>query len=152
MTAPIPFKRATWDRRFMDLALVARSWVKGPDLGVGAIIVSPDKRGFSAGFSGLPRGMDDTVERITDPGFKDHHIVHAELNAILNAPGPVVGWTIYVTSCPCAQCASAIIQAGIVRVVAPKFDTSSRWVRSQLAGQAAFDECGIVREYMEAAL
>lgn len=146
----LPYKRTGWDARFMDLASLARSWVKGPDLGVGACLVSPDKRGFSLGYSGLPRGMHDEVDRITDLEFKDHHMVHAELNAILNAPGSVVGWTLYATSCPCAHCASAIIQAGIVRVVAPfPVLPDGRWHSSQAAGILAFEECGIVRDYME---
>lgn len=132
-----------WDKRFMRLALEARSWVKGPDLGVGACVVSPDKRGFSLGYSGLPKGMTDNDDRITDPGFKDYHMVHAELNALLNAPGPVVGWTLYATTHPCAHCAAAIIQAGIVRVVAPNYVEGTRWFQHHLAAELAFKEAGI---------
>lgn len=132
-----------WDTRFMRLALEARSWVKGPDLGVGACLVSPDRRGFSLGYSGLPRGMSDTDLRMTEPEFKDYHMVHAELNAILNAPGPVVGWSIYATTCPCAHCAAAIIQAGIVRVVSPAPQRGGRWHRHQLEGREALREVGV---------
>lgn len=134
-----------WDNRFMALAEQARSWVKGPDLGVGACVVSPDKRGFSLGFSGLPRGMDDTNERITATEFKDHHMVHAELNAILNASRYVVGWTMYSTTHPCSHCAGAIIQAGIVRVVAPMptLKTDSRWAPSWAQARMAFKEAGV---------
>lgn len=132
-----------WDHRFMGLARDARSWVKGPDLGVGACLVSPDRRGFSLGYSGLPRGMRDTETRITMPDFKDHHMVHAELNAILNAPGQVRGWTMYSTTCPCAHCAGAMIQAGVSRLVSPRPDRNSRWTRSQLEGAEALRECGV---------
>jgi len=136
-----------WDARFMRLALEARSWVKGPDLGVGACVVSPDRRGFSLGYSGLPRGMKDREARITETEFKDFHVVHAELNAILNASRSVVGWTMYSTTHPCSHCASAIIQAGIVRVVAPRpcqeqLDTS-RWRASWTHARLAFTEAGI---------
>lgn len=132
-----------WDERFMDLAMTARSWVKGPDPGVGACLVSPDRRGFSLGYSGLPRGMRDDVLRITTAEFKDHHMVHAELNAILNAPSSVVGWTMYVTSCPCSHCCAAMIQAGVSRVVSPPPARESRWHRSHLEGREALRECGL---------
>lgn len=135
-------KNNKWDIRFMRLAVEARSWVKGPDLGVGACVVSPDRRGFSLGFSGLPRGMEDTDERITQLEFKDYHLVHAELNAILNAGRSVVGWTMYATTCPCAHCSAAMIQAGIVRVVSPPpFD--GRWKRHHLEGRDALRECSV---------
>lgn len=133
----------TWDPRFMQLALQARSWVKGPDLGVGACVVSMDRRGLSLGFSGLPRGMRDEELRITTPEFKDHHMVHAELNAILNAGRSVSGWTLYATACPCSHCAAAAIQAGIMRVVSPPPDRTSRWHQAQLEGREALRECGI---------
>ncbi|UFK26696.1 deoxycytidylate deaminase [Roseobacter phage RDJL6] len=143
-----------WDRRFMNLALEARTWVKGPDLGVGACVVSPDRRGFSLGYSGLPRGMNDEDERITDPAFKDFHMVHAELNAILNASRSVVGWTMYSTTHPCSHCASAIIQAGIVRVVAPwpmtKDAVKSRWYPHWCHARRAFEEAGVeIERYRE---
>ena len=44
-------------------------------------------------------------------------VVHAELNAILNSKWPVVGCTIYVSLFPCNECAKAIIQSGIHRIV-----------------------------------
>ncbi|AKQ75803.1 deoxycytidylate deaminase [Roseobacter phage RDJL Phi 2] len=144
-----------WDRRFMRLACEARSWVKGPDLGVGACLVSPDNRGMSLGYSGLPRGMKDSTQRITETEFKDFHIVHAELNAILNASRSVVGWTMYSTTHPCSHCASAIIQAGVRRVVAPRptqeqLDTS-RWRASWTHARIAFKEAGVIFfEYEEA--
>jgi dCMP deaminase len=123
-----------WDERFLGLAREARTWVKGPDLGVGACVVSPDRRSFSLGYSGLPKGVKDTTERITSQEFKDHNLVHAELNAILNAGRDLTGWSMYATTCPCAQCAAAIIQAGILRVVSPAPQQASRWYRSQLEG------------------
>lgn len=132
-----------WDLRFMRLALEARSWVKGPDLGVGACVVSPDRRGLSLGFSGLPRGILDDEARMTQPEFKDYHMVHAELNAVLNASRSVVGWTMYTTTCPCAHCCAAMIQAGVVRVVSPSPVRSSRWHRHQLEGREALREAGV---------
>ena len=45
-------------------------------------------------------------------------MVHAELNAILNAHGKnLVGSKIYISLFPCNECAKAIIQAGIKEIV-----------------------------------
>lgn len=125
-----------WDYRMMRLAFEARSWVKGPDLGVGAVVAAPDNRGVSPGYSGLPRGVEDTDERITDPAFKDLCLVHAELNAIFNNPSLTQGGTLYATTAPCAQCCAAAIQTGIARVVSPAPDPESRWFPSQQQGLA----------------
>ena len=140
-----------WDRRFMRLALEARRWVKGPDKGVGACVVSPDRRLFSLGYSGLARGMADDPARITQAEFKDYHMVHAELNAILNAGRSVQGWTLYSTTHPCAHCAAAIVQAGVVRVVSPEvLGPDSRWRRHHLEAREALRECGVKINTLEA--
>ena len=137
-----------WDLRFLGLADQARSWAKGlgagVDRGVGACVVSPDMRQLSLGFSGFPRGIDDTPERLASKEYRDYHTVHAELNAILNASCSLVGWTMYATTCPCAQCSSAIIQAGISRVVSPSPDATSSWHRSQLEGRDSLREAGVL--------
>ncbi|MBR3345925.1 MAG: cytidine deaminase, partial [Solobacterium sp.] len=49
--------------------------------------------------------------------IKYFYVVHAELNAILNSPRSVAGCTIYVSLFPCNECAKAIIQSGIKRIV-----------------------------------
>ena len=124
--------REHWDKRFMRLALEVRSWVKGPDAGVGAVITDTRNRVRSVGYSGLPRGMLDNNERLTDPEFKDQYMVHAELNAILNATTQLDGCTLYATKAPCTKCAAAILQAGIARVVSPAPDKESRWHQNQV--------------------
>lgn len=140
-----------WDRRFFDLALRARTWVKGPDLGVGACAVSPDRRLLALGYSGLPRRRADTDARITNARFKDHNLVHAELNAILNASshGSLRNWTMYATTHPCARCAAALIQTGFVRVVCPRPVRDSRWYESHLEARDAFDETGVTVKHMK---
>lgn len=132
-----------WDKRWMGLAEQTRTWVKGPDLGVGAVVVSPDRRRLSLGYSGLPVGIADTVERVTLSALKDIYMVHAELNAIINAGCSLKGWTMYATKCPCSSCALAIVQAGIVRVVSPPPDRASRWAVNQQTGLDIFEEAKI---------
>ncbi|MEG0275059.1 MAG: deaminase, partial [Longicatena sp.] len=45
------------------------------------------------------------------------YVVHAELNAILNSIQNLKGCSIYVSLFPCNECAKAIIQSGISRIV-----------------------------------
>jgi dCMP deaminase len=105
-----------WDQRFLDLAEMVGKWSKDPSTKVGAVIVRPDRTVASLGYNGFPRGVDDVYLS------REHKLlrtVHAEMNAILSAREPLWGYTIYVTPlCPCANCAAAIIQAGIFKVVA----------------------------------
>lgn len=137
----------TWDERFMRIAIEARSWVKGPDLGVGAVVVSPDRRRLSIGYSGLPRGMDVPDHIMSDPSFKDRYMVHAELNAILNAGCSLTGWTIYATTCMCSKCAAYAVQAGIARAVMPRPQKTSRWTTSQRAGVNLLQQAGVTLEF-----
>ena len=43
--------------------------------------------------------------------------MHAELNAILNSPRSVEGCILYVSLFPCNECAKAIIQSGIKKII-----------------------------------
>lgn len=103
-----------WDRRFLRLSETVAEWSKDPSTKVGAVVVRPDRTIASLGYNGFPRGVADTYEG------RDHKLlrtVHAELNAILSAREPLTGCTIYSSLCPCSNCAAAIIQSGITRVV-----------------------------------
>lgn len=132
-----------WIERFVQLAKTARTWAKGPDLGVGACLVSPDLRGISLGFSGYPRGICDSSERLGNTVVKDQVLVHAELNAILNAGRSVEGWTMFTTKPSCCQCAAAMVQAGIVHVYTPPVEAESRWADNQRAALEYLREAGV---------
>jgi len=109
-----------WDLRFIDLAEHIAKWSKDPSTQVGAVIVRPDKTIASVGYNGFPRGTDDSDHLYEDKEVKYARVVHAEINALLSASGQSLhGCTVYVSPLyPCPQCAAALIQAGIVRVVA----------------------------------
>ena len=106
----------SWDEYFMGIALLAANRSKDPNTQVGACIVSPENVIISTGYNGLPNGCsDDTFP--WDSG-KYPFVVHAELNAILNAGGRVLrGARLYVTLFPCNECAKAIIQSGIKELI-----------------------------------
>lgn len=111
-----------WDKRFLDLARHVATWSRDPSTQVGCVIVNPRRQIVSTGFNGFPVGVDDDPARYADRPTKYLMILHAEMNAVLQAGGDVRGGTAYVTHPPCSQCAAVLIQAGIVRIVTVKPD------------------------------
>ena len=112
----------SWDEYFMGVSLLAADRSKDPSTQVGACIVSEDNRILSTGYNGFPQGCsDDDFPWNRDESLgetKYNFVVHAELNAILNAGGKsLVGSRIFVSLFPCHECAKAIIQAGVREVV-----------------------------------
>ena len=104
----------SWDEYFMGVALLAARRSKDPNTQVGACIVSPDNIILSTGYNGLPCSCSDDVFPWEREGAetKYPYVVHAELNAILNAGGRVLrGARLYVALFPCNECAKAIIQS-----------------------------------------
>lgn len=112
----------SWDEYFMGVALLAAQRSKDPNTQVGACIVDADNRILSTGYNGFPYGCSDDEfpwdREGQDNQTKYPFVVHAELNAILNARGKsLAGSRIYVALFPCNECAKAIIQCGIKEVV-----------------------------------
>ena len=112
----------SWDEYFMGVAVLASMRSKDPNTQVGACIVDDDNRILSTGYNGFPCGCSDDEfpwEREGDfCNTKYPYVVHAELNAILNARGKnLTNSRIYVDLFPCNECAKAIIQAGIKEVI-----------------------------------
>ena len=111
-----------WDDYFMGVSLLAAERSKDPSTQVGACIVSDDNRILSTGYNGFPKGCSDDEfpwnrdEKLGETKY--NFVVHAELNAILNAGGKsLVGSRIFVSLFPCHECAKAIIQSGVKEVV-----------------------------------
>ena len=110
----------SWDEYFMGVSLLAAKRSKDPNTQVGACIVDEGNIILSTGYNGFPYGCSDDSypwER-TGEDTKYNYVVHAELNAILNARGKnLKGAKLYVDLFPCNECAKAIIQSGISEVV-----------------------------------
>ena len=110
----------SWDEYFMGVAKLAAHRSKDPSTQVGACIVSPENIIISTGYNGMPQGCNDDEFPWNRDGeeTKYPYVVHAELNAILNATGrDLRGSRIYVALFPCNECAKAIIQSGVKEVV-----------------------------------
>ena len=110
----------SWDEYFMGIAMLAARRSKDPSTQVGACIVSPDNIIISTGYNGMPKGCSDDEFPWGREGAetKYPYVVHAELNAILNANGrDLRGSRLYVALFPCNECAKAIIQSGVKEVL-----------------------------------
>ena len=110
----------SWDEYFMGVAKLAACRSKDPSTQVGACIVSPDDIIISTGYNGMPKGCSDDEFPWNRDGEdnKYPYVVHAELNAILNANGrDLRGSRVYVALFPCNECAKAIIQSGVKEVL-----------------------------------
>jgi dCMP deaminase len=86
---------------------------------VGAVIAYQD-RPISAGYNGAPSGMEHCNDDNCASQPQCDRTIHAEMNAILFAARyglSTEGTTLYTTHQPCLNCAKAIINAGIQRVV-----------------------------------
>lgn len=130
-----------WNIRFLDLASHVGGWSKDPSTKVGAVIVRPDRTIASVGYNGFPRHVKDVYE---DRDHKLLRTVHAEMNAILSAREPLLGYSLFVSPLyPCSNCAAHIIQAGIKYVVARMGSPREEWAKSFQAAADMFRQAGI---------
>lgn len=109
-----------WDRRFLEVAKVFGTWSKDRSAGTGCVIVGPDRLLRASGYNGFIRGIDDEVPERHERPANYSWTEHAERNAIYNAAKlgiALEGCIAYVNWYPCTDCARAIVQAGITRLV-----------------------------------
>jgi dCMP deaminase len=143
---------ANWDKRYIELAKQVSSWSKDPSRQIGAIIVGDKGQIISQGYNGFPRGISDTSERLNNRELKYKYVVHAEANAIYNAihnGANTNGSTIYVTGLPvCHECAKAIVQTGIKRVVMDS-EPQDNWLESGNIALDIFKEAEIEIVYIK---
>ena len=141
----------SWDEYFMGIALLSSLRSKDPSTKVGACIVSSANKVLSLGYNGMPTGCKDEEmpwgkSDEDELNTKYPYVVHAELNAILNADKDIRGSRVYVTLFPCNECAKAIIQSGIKEVIylSDKYSTSN----ASKASRFLFEKAGVkLRRY-----
>jgi dCMP deaminase len=116
---------------------------------VGAVIVGPDHEVRSTGFNGFPRGVNDHDPARQKRPEKYYWFEHAERNAIYNAARmglSTKGCVMYTNGVPCADCARAVIQAGITKVVVNERwegQKPEQWVESCQIARVMFEEAGV---------
>ena len=140
----------SWDAYFMGLAILSAERSKDPNTQVGACIVNEDKRIVSVGYNGAPNGLNDDTDMKWDRegdmlDTKYAYVCHYELNAILNSKANLKDCTLYVTLFPCNECAKAIVQTGIKKVIylSDKYNGTD----GNKVAKYIFDKCNI--EYVE---
>lgn len=148
---------ARWDEHFLSLCREHARMSKDPSTRVGAVIVGPDREVRSSGFNGFPRGIADTAERLNDRETKLSLVVHAEMNAVLNAARIGVstkGCTLYLMATdgtgaewggpPCVRCSVEVMQSGISEIVSIPFKAvPSRWKDSIELARTLLAEGGV---------
>lgn len=134
-----------WDRYFLGEAKKAAEPSKDPSTKCGCVVVR-DRRIVVQGYNGFPKGIHDLPERYADRPLKLKLCVHAEPNALIYARQDLSGCQCFTWPFqPCACCAALLIQAGIVRVVAPVMppDKAERWGEDMALARAMFEEAGV---------
>ena len=145
-----------WPEYFRAIAHTIKLKSKDWHTQIGVVIVGKDNEIVSTGYNSFPRGIDDyRLERQERPE-KYFWMMHAEQNAIVNAARIGVstkGCTMYMTcGMPCADCAKAIINAGIEKIVIEPNGTGSGakdgiWTEHGLRSITMFIEAGMTIEY-----
>ena len=115
-------KEAATHAYFIGIALAVAEKSKCLRAKYGTVIVSEDGRVISTGYNGKPRGStnDDVCYRegVPNNAAKPNCCIHSEMNALLFSDTiSRKGGTIYVTGRPCTDCALAIAQSGVARLV-----------------------------------
>jgi dCMP deaminase len=110
-----------WTEYFISIANVIKLKSKDINTKIGVVIVGKNNEIVSTGYNSFPRGIDDTVPERQERPEKYTWFEHAERNSIYNAARIGIstnGCTMYM-SCglPCADCARAIINCGIKKIV-----------------------------------
>lgn len=137
----------------MTLAKAVALRSKDPNTKIGCVIVGPANEIRSTGYNSFPRGINDNVPERLERPEKYFWVEHAERNAVFNAARcgtSLEGCTIYVPWYPCIECARAIVQAGIKKVVCYEIGTENpqKWAESFMRSQVLLTEAGIEVEHV----
>jgi dCMP deaminase len=136
-----------WDLKFIELTKHIAEWSKDTNRKNGAVIVDDDNIVLSLGYNGFPRGCDDSIDSRYEKPTKYLFTEHAERNAIFHAAKKGIslsGSRMYMTMFPCSDCARAIIQSGITKIITPTPDVEHEtWGPHFKASLMMLDEVGV---------
>jgi dCMP deaminase len=138
-----------WKDYYRNIAHAVKVKSKDNNTKIGAVIVGKTNEIISTGYNSFPRGIDDNVPERQERPEKYYFMVHAEQNAIINSARIGVatnGCKMYMTcSIPCADCAKAIINAGIEEIYCtePNVEMETRWGEHTKRSIIMFKEAGV---------
>lgn len=144
-----------WDQYFMTLCYIVATKSKDQRTNIGAVIVGPDNEIRSTGYNSFVRGINDEVPERQEKPEKYFWFEHSERNSIYNAARmglSTKGCKMYTQGIPCADCARAVIQAGLSEVIVhtPWNDLNSeKWQESGKRSLTMFEEAGVKVRYYD---
>jgi dCMP deaminase len=144
---------ADWDHRFMDLARHDGNWSKDRSRRVGCVVVGFDNIILAIGYNGFPRGLNDENDERHQRPAKYLWTEHAERNAIYSAARmgvSLAGSRMYLPWFPCVDCARAIVQTGIVELIAKVPDLADvKWGEDFAVSQEMLEEAKVTVRYLQ---
>jgi dCMP deaminase len=142
-----------WTEYFLGIASQVKLKSKDKYTQIGVVLVGKDNEIVSTGYNSFPRGIDDMVDERQERPEKYYWFEHAERNSIYNAARIGVstkGSKMYMTcGMPCADCARAIINAGVEEIWV-KDDAGGgreKWAESAVRSIQMLNEAGIKINY-----
>lgn len=142
-----------WNKHWLKVAEIISEVSKDKSTKVGAVIIGPNNEVLSTGYNGFPRGCDDGVLERHERPEKYFWTEHAERNAVYNASRNGIkleGSTLYCTLLPCMDCARAVTQSGIRKVITNNRGSAltnySNWLESFRRTEQLFKECNVELE------
>jgi dCMP deaminase len=144
-----------WDEYFINIAEQVKLKSKDNNTKIGVVLVGKNNEIVSTGYNSFPRGINDAVEERQEKPEKYFWFEHAERNCIYNAARigvSTLGTTMYMTcGISCADCARAIISAGVEKIVlrSGKGAMSPKWQESAERSNQMFKEAGIIVEFFD---
>lgn len=148
------FINMSWNEYYLNIAEVIKSKSKDQSTKIGAVIVGRGNEILSTGYNSFPRGIEDNKLERQERPEKYFWMVHAEMNAILNAAriGVSTNESKMFLTCgiPCTNCGKAIINAGISEIYCKREDTTvnrQKWDEEAKRTLKMFEEAGIIINY-----
>lgn len=154
-SAPAALGKARTKRRednghtkYMAIAREAAKHSTDRSTRVGCVIVAPNGEILATGHNGFTAGVDTSREERHERPAKYKWTEHAERNAIYGAARNGVrlrGSTMYLPWFPCVDCARAIVQSGIEKLVAFEPDIAdARWGEDFIIARQILSEGNVV--------
>ena len=144
-----------WDEYFINIAEQVKLKSKDNNTKIGVVLVGKNNEIVSTGYNSFPRGINDDIAERQEKPEKYFWFEHAERNCIYNAARigvSTLGTTMYMTcGISCADCARAIISAGVEKIVlrSGKGAMSLKWQESAERSNQMFKEAGIIVEFFD---
>ena len=144
-----------WDEYFINIAEQVKLKSKDNNTKIGVVLVGKNNEIVSTGYNSFPRGINDDIAERQEKPEKYFWFEHAERNCIYNAARigvSTLGTTMYMTcGISCADCARAIISAGVEKIVlrSGKGAMSPKWQESAKRSNQMFKEAGIIIEFFD---